>query len=270
MLSVKFNNNKVTRLVQHLAQPTTYSPGGIKCAQQRRGKVKQSLLLASPALTTCFVQMALHLKYLRVQCGLTLEQLAEDSGLTRSYLSKIERGVSSPSIESALKLAKALGVSVERLFGQDQTADPITITRASQSDAADNRMSLIAGMKPDSLMRAFILRPGQTQSRGRIMSHHDGEELLYVLSGRFELHIANRKEVISTGDCVQFDSTIAHQLFPLEPEDCSALIVVAAKGTSGEASVLTPDASMAPAPSRTKAAAKKTKPAAPAKRVTKK
>ena len=233
------------------------------------GQVKYCLPLRQTVPTNRFFQMALHLKYLRVQCGLTLEQLAEDSGLTRSYLSKIERGVSSPSIESALKLAKALGVSVERLFGQDQSADPITITRASQSDAADNRMSLIAGIKPDSLMRAFILRPGQTQSRGRIMSHHDGEELLYVLSGRFELHIASRKEVISTGDCVQFDSTIAHQLFPLEPEDCSALIVVAAKGTGGEASVLTPDTSIAPAPSRKRTAAKKTKPAAPVKRVTK-
>ena len=49
--------------------------------------------------------MALNLKFLRVQSGLTLEQLASDSGLTRSYLSKVERGISKPSIESALKLS---------------------------------------------------------------------------------------------------------------------------------------------------------------------
>ena len=54
------------------------------------------------------IEMTLNLKFLRVQSGMTLEQLATDSGLTRSYLSKLERGLSSPSIGSALKIAKAL------------------------------------------------------------------------------------------------------------------------------------------------------------------
>ena len=65
--------------------------------------------------------MTLNLKFLRVQSGMTLEQLATDSGLTRSYLSKLERGLSSPSIGSALKIAEALGTSLDRLYGQRTT-----------------------------------------------------------------------------------------------------------------------------------------------------
>ncbi len=178
--------------------------------------------------------MALRLKFLRIQSGMTLEDLAKDSGLTRSYLSKIERGISSPSIESALGLSKALGVTVEQLFGQHADEDPVTIVRGVKGNAGDptTHLSLIAGLKSDHIMRAFIVRPShqsKNQRRGRIMSHHEGEELLYVLSGQIEIQIGNRREILDPGDCVQFESTIPHKLVTLSEEPGSALIVIAAR-----------------------------------------
>ncbi|NWD03163.1 helix-turn-helix transcriptional regulator, partial [Pseudomonas sp. P7779] len=52
--------------------------------------------------------MSIRLKILRKKLGVTLESLAEKSGMTKSYLSKVERGLNTPSIAAALKLAKAL------------------------------------------------------------------------------------------------------------------------------------------------------------------
>lgn len=175
--------------------------------------------------------MALHLKILRVQSGLTLEDLARDSGLTRSYLSKVERGISTPSIESALSIAKALGVSVDRLFGQQPEEDVIAIVRGNGSIAGDptTHLSLVAGgLNRDRAMRAFVVRPGKTQKRGRIMSHHEGEEILFVLTGDIEMQIGGRRERLSPGDCVHFDSTIPHKLTALTDEPASALVVIAA------------------------------------------
>lgn len=161
---------------------------------------------------------------------MTLEDLARDSGLTRSYLSKVERGISTPSIESALNIAKALGVTVERLFGEAPMEDAISITRGNGSIAGDltTHLSLVAGLRSDRVMRAFIVRPGKTQRRGRIMSHHEGEEILFVLAGDIEMQIGGRKERLRPGDCVQFDSTIAHKLTALTDEPAAALVVVAA------------------------------------------
>ncbi len=175
--------------------------------------------------------MTVKLKLLRVQSGLTLEQLAVDSGLTRSYLSKIERGLSVPSIESAMKISEALGVTVERLFGQQAQADPVTIVRAVQGTAGDaqSHLSLVAGVNPGRKMRAFVVRPRQKPGRGRIMSHHDGEEVLFVLEGQIELQIGKKKEVLLPGDCVQFDSAIPHKLIALTDAPASALIVVSAR-----------------------------------------
>lgn len=177
-----------------------------------------------------FKALALHLKYLRIQSGLTLEELARDSGLTRSYLSKVERGVSTPSIESALNIAKALGVTVDRLFGQQPEEDIISIVRGNGSIAGDptTHLSLVAGLRKDRVMRAFIVRPGTTQKRGRIMSHHEGEEILFVLTGDIEMQIGARRERLSPGDCVQFDSTIPHKLTALTNKPASALVVIAA------------------------------------------
>lgn len=169
-----------------------------------------------------------NLKLLRVQCGMTLETLAEGTGLTRSYLSKVERGLSNPSIGAAMALARALGVKVEQLFGQNTDADLIRITRASKGKVGDpgSYLSLLVG-GTGKAMRAFVVRPGQKPLRNTIMSHHTGEEVLFVLSGTIEILLGARREILSVGDCVHFDSTIPHKLKSLSKEPASALVVIA-------------------------------------------
>ncbi|MNW15480.1 Cupin domain protein [compost metagenome] len=61
------------------------------------------------------------------------------------------------------------------------------------------------------------------------MSHHEGEEILFVLTGQIELQIGKRREVLNPGDCVQFDATIPHKLVALTEAAASALVVVAPK-----------------------------------------
>jgi transcriptional regulator with XRE-family HTH domain len=172
--------------------------------------------------------MLQNLKFLRVQSGMTLEQLAETTGLTRSYLSKVERGVSNPSIGAAVSIAEALGVTVERLFGKETPDDPVRIVRSVNGNAGNpaNYLSLLTGSNT-SVMRAFVIRPSQKPGRGTIMSHHEGEEVLFVLSGKIELQLGSRREVLNTGDCVHFDSTIPHKLKALTAEPTSALVVIA-------------------------------------------
>jgi transcriptional regulator with XRE-family HTH domain len=175
------------------------------------------------------------LKFLRVQSGMTLEQLAAGSGLTRSYLSKIERGLANPSIASALTIAGALGVTVERLFGENPRHEAVDIVRAAQGTAGDpaSYLSLVAGLNPGRGMRAFVVRPVLKNSgRNAVMSHHEGEEILYVLSGEIELKIGKRLEVLRKGDCIHFDSTIPHKLTAMTSERTEALVIIAAMNPS--------------------------------------
>lgn len=77
------------------------------------------------------------MRAVRRQRGLTLERLAEQTGLTKSYLSKIERRQSTPSIAVALKIARALDVGVGRLFSDEAAEEKITVDRAEDRGGAD-------------------------------------------------------------------------------------------------------------------------------------
>jgi transcriptional regulator with XRE-family HTH domain len=167
--------------------------------------------------------MSVNLKLLRIQNGLTLESLAHAAGLTRSFLSKVERGLSTPSIGTALQLAKALGVSVEQLFGQDAPATSVSIARGASIDAAFPQP--IAGQITNGRLSAFVMRPSQNAVR-KPSSRHAGEELLYVLSGCIDLQLSDRTETLHAGDCAHFDSAIPHKATSLSKPEARLLLVI--------------------------------------------
>ena len=121
------------------------------------------------------------------------------------------------------------------MYGQTNDHDPISIVRSANGKPGDPTMhlSLVAGIDPGRIMRAFIIRPNETAKRGRMMSEHDGEEILFVLTGKIGLLIGNRKEVLKPGDCVQFDSTMPHKIIALTKAPASALVIIAATGIRG-------------------------------------
>jgi transcriptional regulator with XRE-family HTH domain len=172
--------------------------------------------------------MSIKLKLLRVQANLTLEDLARTVEMTRGYLSKIERGLATPSIGVALKLANALNVSVEELFGDAGQRDAVEITRATTSKTnpeVRGAPRVVAGSSPDHRMLAVILKPGEAKGRRHPMSRHQGEELLFVLMGSVGLQLADRKEWLGPGDCAHFNCAIPHKI-TAGSDDAEVLIVI--------------------------------------------
>jgi transcriptional regulator with XRE-family HTH domain len=109
--------------------------------------------------------MSIRLKLLRKKLGVTLEALAEKSGMTKSYLSKVERGLNTPSIAAALKLAKALNVKVEELFSEDNVSlDSYSLVRSHerQSLAANDQSpgyAVLAHQVSERNLLPFIIYP---------------------------------------------------------------------------------------------------------------
>lgn len=179
--------------------------------------------------------MSFALKRLRQEAGLTLETLAQASGLTRSYVSKIERGLSAPSVGVALKLAKALDVPVERLFGATSAAEAVSVFRVSEGQPAHGPR-IVAGASGRHQMMAFVLTPGQKQARPSRMTDHEGEEILYVLRGEVSLHLAGRTEHLRAGDCAQFDASIPHRVEQVGLAEAEVLLVVVRPTDKGQGS----------------------------------
>ncbi len=60
--------------------------------------------------------LAGNVKVLRLDCGLSQEELAFRAELDRTYISQIERGIGNPSVLVLVKIAKVLGVEIQELF----------------------------------------------------------------------------------------------------------------------------------------------------------
>jgi transcriptional regulator with XRE-family HTH domain len=176
------------------------------------------------------IPMTVRLKPLRKNHGWTLETLAEKTGLTKSYLSKVERGLSVPSIAVAMRVAQALGVPVEDLFGKTASGVGITVVRAAErtrvgKPGTQPRYEGIATQRAGKTLQPFVIYPPADFSDSPF-KEHDGEELLFVHRGEIEVAFAGQVVRLAVGDSVVFDARIPHRARSVGPEQAQALVVV--------------------------------------------
>jgi transcriptional regulator with XRE-family HTH domain len=174
--------------------------------------------------------MSIRLKQLRRQKHWSLEMLAEQTGLTKSYLSKVERGLSVPSIAVAIRLARELGADVEALFSEQASATDIVITRASERtsfDADANKPSVqgIASGTAAKRMLPFVLYPA-VEFNASAFKEHEGEELLFVHVGSIEVAFPTHTVRLESGDSLYFNALVPHKIRSIGPAQAEVLVVV--------------------------------------------
>lgn len=176
--------------------------------------------------------MSIRIKLLRKQYALSLEQLAVMTGLTKSYLSKVERGIANPSISTSLKIAEALGVEVTDLFGKPVEEDMVCLVRKDQGlqvmpdSSLERTIDILAAAMPDKQMQPFIVSPPHAFSDGPQMHDHPGEEFLMVLNGQIEIQFPERTDTLNQGDSIYFRANLPHKIRSLSEDKASALVVI--------------------------------------------
>jgi transcriptional regulator with XRE-family HTH domain len=165
----------------------------------------------------------------------TLEQAAQQAGLARSTLSKIENGQMSPTYDALKKLAVGLDISVPQLFTppvKDQINGRMVITKNGQGTAhatTTYEHELLA----DGLTKKQML-PYRARVRARSVDEfdgwvrHDGEEFLYVLTGVIRLYTEFYEPIeMRRGDTAYYDASMGHNVVSLSDEDATILWVTA-------------------------------------------
>jgi transcriptional regulator with XRE-family HTH domain len=174
--------------------------------------------------------LGLRIKTLRKTRKLTLDALATLATTDKGYLSRLERGLKSPSVATLLKLSEALGVQIGELLGEQVTAEQIHVTRKSERvviAAEDGGSDLQALSGSASSLSAFVIHPDAEFASHRPESVHSGEEFLLALSGSIEIRFADRGFVLDEGDSVVFPGHLPHRVRRVGEKRSSALIVVA-------------------------------------------
>jgi len=186
-------------------------------------------LLATETPST--VLLAQKLKHLRRQNQLTLQQLSQRSGISISTLSKIEHGQLSPTYEKIAALAKGLGVDVGELFTPAQAGAQRTrrsVWRRGQGALHATQQYTYEMLHTDLSEKRFVplltTVKARTQTDFSNLLVHDGEEMIYVLSGTVTLYTDVYAPLdLGAGDSCYFDSTMGHACVSVG--DCDAQVL---------------------------------------------
>ncbi|WP_377808250.1 XRE family transcriptional regulator [Azospirillum sp. A29] len=154
-------------------------------------------------------RLAVRLRALRADRGLTLDGLAERSGVSRSMISLVERGQSSPTASVLERLAAGLGVTLATLFAEAERADADPVVRRADqiawTDPATGyrRRNLSPPGYPSPIELVEVeLPPGARVSYDSGARAAIVEQQIHLLDGTIELSVGEVTHRLSTGDCL--------------------------------------------------------------------
>jgi DNA-binding transcriptional MerR regulator len=155
------------------------------------------------------------LRRTREDLGLSLREASERSGVSISFISALERGVSGASVATLQRLTAAYGTTLHELFGAPDDGTPDRLVRASERRAlrlgsADVRIEELARGTRHLEPQLFILAPGASSDGAYA---HEGEEFLYLLSGAVTVWVGDDEiyALDRAGDALSFPSTLPHR-----------------------------------------------------------
>jgi transcriptional regulator with XRE-family HTH domain len=172
------------------------------------------------------------LRNLRRIRGLSLDVIAGKTGLTKGFLSLIERGLKAPSISSLQRLSHAYGVSIGTLLDGSNPSEPrYSLVRrnerrkyAREGSLYGYRYEALAFHKQRKRIEPFIVSPPMRVPR-KFFSH-EGDEMVFVLDGRVELQLDDKRILLLPGDCIYFEAAIPHRSRSVGNERATTLVAV--------------------------------------------
>jgi len=182
--------------------------------------------------------------------SVSAETLSERSGVSVELIRRIEQEDLIPDLAPLVKIARALGVRLGTLLDDHEELGPV-ITRAGAAEEAarfitglpgtqqpgvepsgtaqvDGRKGLafkaLAPSKGGRHMEPFIVDINQDAEQKK--STHEGEEFIYVISGKLALEYGSDSQILNAGDSVYYDSIVPHRVFSADDNPVRILAVI--------------------------------------------
>jgi transcriptional regulator with XRE-family HTH domain len=149
----------------------------------------------------------------RIKRGMRQGDLAEKAGLSTSFISQFERGITDASISSLTRMCFALGITVGSLFNTE-TSDvqvlPVENTKAIELERAIKRVYSRPSLHGTDVY-TVDLQPGASTGQ-TAYTHELQHELVVCMSGFIAAEIDGNQHVLRTGDSIDFSSELPHRL----------------------------------------------------------
>lgn len=174
------------------------------------------------------MQLGKKIRDLRLRRGLTVQQLAEATGLSKGFISQVENSRTSPSLATLQDLARSLETSVAYLVVEEEQVPHVV--RACdrprlQVGVNSSQVEVLSALPKRNLeMIVAELPPGQVAGDKR--HYHHGEEVLLCLEGRIQLLCGEHTVALEAGDSCHYDGRVPHALDNPGPDPARVLIAM--------------------------------------------
>ncbi|WP_341953215.1 helix-turn-helix domain-containing protein [Salinibacterium sp. TMP30] len=164
-----------------------------------------------PTPSASRVRVGARLRASRRAQGLTIEQLADATSLTKGFISRVERDETSPSVATLLTICEVLSLPIGTLFEASETelvalADAPLINMGGRG--ATERMVTPRGQSKIQMLRS-TLEPG-AHGGDKLYTVNCDVEVVHLISGTFEIQFTDRTATLSAGDTITFPGRELH------------------------------------------------------------
>lgn len=184
------------------------------------------------------LQIGMKVRKMRQEKRMTLQDLADATGLSKPLLSQIENGQVIPPLATLLRIAKAFDVGLHFFFQEEGTRKCIFV-RAGESRKRSPRnidsnippyvYNSLAYGKKGSNFEPFIVEFEQREMTDDLLVSHEGEEFLFLLEGELVFHYGEQIMRMRPGDSVCYDSSEQHGYVAVSQQRPRAIAVVFSK-----------------------------------------
>ena len=167
------------------------------------------------------------LRHLRLSRRLTLRAVAELVGLSESYISQIERGKNTPSLNTLFRISRAYGITPGDLLTDGWNQLPVAITLSERPILELGEMTKFR-LIPHSANSLEVLGAvfAEGGSAGDLYVHGDSEELLIVVRGLVEALVGEESFVLGPGETLFYRSSMPHSLRNISQGESEVIWVV--------------------------------------------
>ena len=174
------------------------------------------------------------IREIRKEQGLTIKDLAKSTGLSSPFLSRLENGITMPSVYTLQTIAESLKVDIGYLF-RKEGKEGYVITKKGKRKVSYTEKGPTGKViyEVEYLAEDFVL-PFMEPVIAKILGKdhkdvkpvsHGGQELLYVIEGKIDMTLGEKRYVLSKGDSVYYDGDIPHSAISLSGKPANTLNV---------------------------------------------
>ncbi|HWQ84468.1 MAG TPA: helix-turn-helix domain-containing protein [Anaerolineales bacterium] len=170
-----------------------------------------------------------NLRRLREERGITIRELAEQSGLAVNTLSLIENGKTSPSVSTLQQLAAALVTPITAFFEAPAAPQSIAFVRKDHRPRAAIELGMLEDLSGGTAVHAvepFVVTLDPNASSGNREIVHTGYEFVYCLEGRILYTIDHFNYLLEPGDSLLFEAHLPHCWQNMSPDPSRSIMVL--------------------------------------------